>query len=112
MAEKNIDSESRIILDALNTVMRGESYDESLTTAFSLVENESTYIRGCGVECLGHIARIHGKLEMEEATAILRKALQDSSSFVRGKAESSISDICHFLKVERKIFLERKKHSK
>jgi HEAT repeat protein len=47
--------------------------------------------------CFGHLARIHGELELYKVLPIVRNALDDPDQFVRSHATSALDDIQFFL---------------
>lgn len=54
-------------------------------------------VRGNAVLGLGHIARIHGRLEAARALPAIEAALADADDFVRGQADAAAGDVEHFL---------------
>jgi hypothetical protein len=61
-------------------------------------------VRGLVATCIGHVARIFGKLSSKTMMPILRNLLKDSNDYVRGCAMDAEEDI--------KIFIKRKIKSK
>lgn len=55
-------------------------------------------VRGIAILCFGHLARLHRLLDAGRVLPIVKNALQDSSSFVRGHANSALDDIDFFCK--------------
>jgi len=55
-------------------------------------------VRGNAVLSLGHIARVHRRLDQAMVQPIIRNALRDSHDFVRGQAECAVGDTKFFLK--------------
>lgn len=55
-------------------------------------------VRGIAILCFGHLARIHGELELEKVLPIVKKALNDSNDFVSSHANSALDDIQLFIK--------------
>lgn len=49
----------------------------------------------------GHLVKIHQILDIEKVVPILQKALTDQSEFVRGHAQSTLSDINMFYKKKK-----------
>lgn len=48
-------------------------------------------VRGVAVTCLGHIARVHGKIDTQTIVPILERLLLDPA--ITGRVEDAISDI-------------------
>jgi 3-methyladenine DNA glycosylase AlkC len=71
-------------------------YDLALTTMIKFSNHENENVRGNAVLGFAHIARNHNKLS-EAAFKIVEKALRDKSSYVRGHADSAVSDIKVFI---------------
>ena len=67
-------------------------YDLALTTMIKFSNHENENVRGNAVLGFAHIARNHDKLP-KVAFQIVEKALSDESSYVRGHADSAVSDI-------------------
>lgn len=61
-----------------------------------LLNNPSETVRGVAITCLGHLARIHGKLDL----AIVLPALQAmrSQPALIGKLEDALDDILMYIK--------------
>ncbi|MCM3630408.1 hypothetical protein M3194_24040 [Paenibacillus glycanilyticus] len=59
--------------------------------------DQNSNVRGIAILCFGHLARIHGELELEHVLPIVKKALNDPSEFVRSHATSALDDIKFFL---------------
>lgn len=62
-----------------------------------LVDHAHFSVRGNAVLALGHIARLHRRLDMEQVQPVLSAALADPHEYVRGQASSAIDDVEHFL---------------
>jgi len=63
-----------------------------------LLENGHPDIKGLSATCLGHIARIHGKLDKAKVISALKKYLHDPRLHIRGNALDALQDIEQFLK--------------
>jgi hypothetical protein len=59
------------------------------------------YIRGLAATCFGHLARIHGCLDLDIVLPILKDLLNDPD--VGGEAKNAISDIRMFMKSDLEI---------
>ncbi|WP_411349806.1 CPCC family cysteine-rich protein [Paenibacillus sp. WLX2291] len=81
---------------ALSMNAHDGAFAQQYMLQYSQHDNEN--VRGIAILGLGHIARIHGTLDQARVLPIIEKALQDTSEFVRGHADSAIDDISHFLK--------------
>jgi hypothetical protein len=53
-------------------------------------------VRGIAILCFGHLARIHRELDIDSVMPIVIKAFYDPDEFVRGNADSALSDILLF----------------
>jgi HEAT repeat protein len=65
----------------------------------SLAGHESPSVRGNAVQGLGHLARLHGKLELESVRPALMAALDDPDPYVRGQAGDAQDDLEVYLGV-------------
>jgi hypothetical protein len=54
-------------------------------------------IRGIAIEGLGHIARVHGDIDLERVIPVLDVALKDTDPWVVDKAEFSLDDLTRFV---------------
>lgn len=61
-----------------------------------LLNHPSWALRSVAATCLGHVARIHGKIDRDRVLPALRKALKDRRT--EGYAEQAIEDIETFAK--------------
>jgi len=89
--------EEDIIRGLLSLVLYGENYSLSMAKTLEFCHHPSEYVKGCCIECFGHIARLHGTLDLQQVYPILQKEKHHPSSFVRGKCEDALSDIATFL---------------
>lgn len=68
-----------------------------LSELYKHVRSESQAIRGIAILCLGHAARIHGRIPAEPTIEIVKSGLADFDDYVRGYAESAADDIAMFV---------------
>ena len=81
----------------LAAALQWDDAEAAQEVCFELTGHPDETVRGNAVLALGHIARIHGKLDRAKATAVLRRAARDGSAYVRGQAAAAGDDIAHFL---------------
>ncbi|PSL25712.1 hypothetical protein [Dyadobacter jiangsuensis] len=87
-----------VVLSALlSTVMKGSSYDLSVSTTSRFLSHPDKYIRGAAVECISHIARIWNIVPVDFLSHV-NLALNDSDGWVKGKAENAVDDLEVFIK--------------
>ena len=60
-------------------------------------KHQDLYIRGLAATCFGHLARIHGCLDLDLVLPILADLLNDPE--VAGEAKDALGDIRMFMKV-------------
>lgn len=53
-------------------------------------------VRGLGITCLGHVARMYSQINREKVIPVLERCLKDPS--VSGRAEAALQDIEIFIK--------------
>ncbi|SAL70693.1 hypothetical protein AWB74_04153 [Caballeronia arvi] len=53
-------------------------------------------LKGLGITCLGHVARIHAKIDKEKIVPVLTELLEDVS--LSGRAQHALDDIETFVK--------------
>ena len=57
-------------------------------------------VRQVAATCIGHVARIHQRLDLDAVTPILHQLLSDTEVYVRGCAEDAMGDIEIFMGVD------------
>jgi len=60
----NSGEEYKIIEGLISTAFYSGNYELSMKLAFEYVESRNVNVKGCAIECFGHIARIHGRLDL------------------------------------------------
>lgn len=63
-----------------------------------LLEHPDAEVRGVAATCLGHLARIHGNLDLESVLPALERAATDTR--VQGAVEDAFDDIRVFVRRE------------
>lgn len=63
-------------------------------TVLPFLRHEHHWVRGTAAMCLGHIARIHGRVDTHIVVPAIRELLEDPAT--RGKAEDALDDIAMF----------------
>jgi len=53
-------------------------------------------IRGLGITCIGHVARMYAKVDKEKVIPVLERKLKDGS--LSGRAQDALDDIDTFVK--------------
>ena len=61
-----------------------------------LARDPRPQVRGCAATSLGHLARIHGVLHLEDVLPLLEELVADAA--VGGRAEDALADIRRFVK--------------
>lgn len=59
------------------------------------LSSDSAEVRGLAATCLGHIARIHGRLDLDTVIPLLTRAKSDPVT--GGRAEDALDDISTFI---------------
>jgi hypothetical protein len=72
-------------------------FDFALATILTSAVSADPAIRGTAILCLGHLARIHGRLPADRVVDVVRTGLVDSNEYVRGQAETAADDIEQFV---------------
>lgn len=88
----------------LSIVLKSGNYDLSMKKSIEFSQKNSEWVKACGIECFGHIARLYKKIELDSVQAIITSGLKSKSKIISGKSESAIDDIVHFLKLDRELF--------
>lgn len=57
------------------------------------LSSDDVSVRGIAAQCLGHLARIHGALDMTVVCPVLQRLLRDPNAWVVAEAEDAIRDI-------------------
>lgn len=94
LEELNSGNSDRIIKALLSTVLSGDDYDFSLEQITKFSGHYNEYVRGCAVECLGHLSRLYtAKLDEQLVTRIINAGKQDGSDWVRRKTNDAVDDL-------------------
>jgi hypothetical protein len=94
LLELSSEDQDRIIMALLSAIMNGEDFEFSLELINKYEKHENEYVRGCAVECLGHLSRLYSvKLDERMWRRIINSGKEDTSEWVRGKANGAIDDI-------------------
>lgn len=72
-----------------------------MKSSLEFAKENSEWIKGCGIECFGHIARIYRKLDLEAVKEILKESLKSESKIVARKAKEAAEDISIFMKITK-----------
>ena len=97
-----------VIHALLSIVWYSGDYTISITITRRFFSSENEFIKGASIECIGHIARIFGKLPDEFLNQVF-ESLNDESYYVRGKAEFTVEDLKVFIKGFKKLHNQSKK---
>jgi hypothetical protein len=84
------------ICDALASVALNDSdWIWCQEKCLALLNHPDIQVSGLAATCLGHIARIHGKLDRERVVAELRSRLSDDN--IGGRVQDALDDIEQFM---------------
>ncbi|MEO0473706.1 MAG: hypothetical protein AAF206_29105 [Bacteroidota bacterium] len=100
----NSNNESDIIDGLLSVVLNSGAYKLSMEKSLKMASHPSEQVQACAIECLGHIARLHQKIDIDTAREILAAGLKSENQTIVGKAESAIDDVSFFLSLDRALF--------
>jgi hypothetical protein len=67
------------------------------TVCLKLATHPEPGVRGNAILGLGHLARIHGRLDRELVEPAICGALNDPDAYVRGHADAAANDVATFL---------------
>jgi hypothetical protein len=62
----------------------------------AIEHGENDDIKGLGITCIGHVARMYGKVDKTKVIPLLERKLQDGS--LGGRAQDALDDIDTFVK--------------
>ena len=99
------DKESDLINGLLSIVLNSGDYNLSMEKSIEFAQKESEWIKSCGIECIGHIARLYKKIDLNAAKGIISLGLKSESRIIARKSEDTVDDICHFLKLKKEFFI-------
>lgn len=83
---------------ALLSLVFGDDYEDSVPLVLARISATDPDLRGLAILCLGHLARIHGRVP-EATYEIIHQALSDPNEFVRGQAMTAQDDVAHFARI-------------
>ena len=100
----NSENEPDQIKGLLSIVLNSGNYDLSMKKSIEFAQKNSEWVKACGIECFGHIARLYRKIDLDSVKGILNDGLKNKNNIIAGKSESAIDDLTHFLKLDRELF--------
>jgi HEAT repeat protein len=83
---------------SLAAALHSGSAEWAQDVCLRLAQHPEPSVRGNAVLALGHIARLHRRLDEQRVRPVITRALADGDAFVRGQADAAADDIEHFLK--------------
>ena len=91
-------SDSNFVIDALMYLCFNiNDPDWIQDKCIEAIENGSNDdIRGLGITCIGHVARMYAKIDKEKVMPVLERKLHDES--LSGRAQDALDDIDVFVK--------------
>ena len=91
-------SDSNVVIDALMYLCFNiNDPDWIQDKCIEAIENGSNDdIRGLGITCIGHVARMYAKIDKEKVMPVLERKLHDES--LSGRAQDALDDIDAFVK--------------
>ncbi len=88
---------NELLLMVLSVALYSDDFEYAENFCIQLSNHEHFNVRGNAIQALGHIARIHGKLNENKIKPIIEKALKDKNKVVRGNAIDAKDDTKQFL---------------
>ncbi|CAA0149339.1 hypothetical protein [Tenacibaculum maritimum] len=87
------------ILDSLLYVTEyDDDWEWVENKCLELINSKDNDIKGLAITCLGHLARIHGKINYKKVSKILESNLSDLT--IKGRIEDAFDDIKMFTENE------------
>lgn len=93
----------RICSATVGLAFHHPDWKEAEEKCLSLLENQDGQVRAIAITCLGHIARIHGRISFHQVVSLLQKLRDDKT--LGGIAEDALDDILIFVKTEAALKL-------
>ncbi|MBC3879964.1 hypothetical protein H8K35_06495 [Undibacterium sp. LX40W] len=92
-----LSKDPQVICDALVTMAFYEAdWNWAQEKCLSFLKSSDIQVAGLAATCLGHIARIHRRLDKERVLIALRDASLNTP-FIAGKVEDALDDIDTFI---------------
>lgn len=98
------ESETERILSLLDLVWNGIDYNMAMEKSLAFANENSMWLKGSGIECFGHIARIYKNIELKKVQGILKEGLNSKNKIIACKAKIAVEEICFCLKVDKQLF--------
>lgn len=92
---------TRIINALLSVALNFGDYDLAVSSVSRFFAHQDQYVRGCSITCVSHIARLWGKVPADFLVQV-ESALADSSTWVSGKADTTIDDLEVFIETYKR----------
>ncbi|MFN0140621.1 MAG: hypothetical protein ACKVQW_11120 [Pyrinomonadaceae bacterium] len=94
------DNPKFVSIAVLSAVLNSGDGQWAEEVCYRLAKHQDENVRGNAMQGLGHIARVHGKLDGGRALAILEFGLKDPHEYVRGNAEDALDDLRQYLHLD------------
>jgi len=88
---------SDLIQMVISVSIGSENADWAESVCRRLVRHSDEKVHGNAILGFGHIARVHGKLDLKEVAHLVSTALSDDKEYVRGQAESAADDLEQYM---------------
>jgi hypothetical protein len=92
---------TEIVYALLRSAFHDDDWRWVQAQCFRLVTHEQPNVRRIAALCFGHLARIHGEIDLEVVRPVLTKLCSDSDPGVAGQAQDSLDEVNYF--VARKL---------
>jgi hypothetical protein len=86
-----------LLVAVLSAALYGRDREWAEGICSRLAAHEHFNVRGTAILGLGHLARIHGRLDRLVVLPIIEAGLVDPHEYVRGQANAAADDVEHFL---------------
>lgn len=87
---------AELLIVSLSVAMHSGDAAWAASVCLRLATHSHANVRGNAVLALGHLARLHSRLD-RAALPVVESALQDPEPYVRGQANAAADDLEHFL---------------
>lgn len=84
-------------MDPLQLVLSGGGREASMAAVADAWASGDFWLRVNAVQCIGHMARIHGKVDVASAIPMLREAAGSGEFDLSGAADTALDDLETFI---------------
>lgn len=92
----NSEDEKQVVETLLYIAYHIKDISWAETIFMKMAQNSNDDICGLALTCIGHLARINGKIDKEKIIPFLKEKIENSNEVISSRAEDALDDINAF----------------